>query len=226
MATQLQATAGIRGRKLRRNQIAELEAKMPSLGEMERQKAQQRMHDETMRFKRKEHSQNKAMAKKRMSMENMIAERQMGVEAAKFGFNVATSGGPTLGEIGGKVKGLFSGIGSNPMTSGYQSKLANASAVAANKTVGIPTVGQGITASQIQTGLAGTKSGFFGSMRPGAMIGGGLAGFGASRMVKGKKNRMLLGAGVGGLMSLFGGGGFDLGTTLGGALFGGLGGMV
>jgi hypothetical protein len=67
--------------------------------------------------------------------------------------------------------------------------------------------------------------GMFSGIRPGNVLGAGLAGFGASRFVKGKGKRFALGAGVGGLMSLFGsGGGNLLGAGLG-AAFGGLGGL-
>jgi len=74
-------------------------------------------------------------------------------------------------------------------------------------------------------GAAGTVSGsgFFNNLSVGSMLGGGLAGFGASKMMGGKSKikKGLLGAGVGSAMGLLGGG-----NALGGALSGGFGGLV
>jgi hypothetical protein len=237
MASQLVATSG--NRKLRRNQIAELEAKMGSLAEIQRQKTQKEMHRDTMRFKNKEFKQQKKQAKKTLAFEEEVSRREMGVEAAKFGFNVATSGsGATLGQIGSKIKSGLSGMtDATAPTSNIYSNVST-----------LPTSGRGISSPSIGRGgwkpggpgdtpaiagaVGGTASGgvgskiggFFGNLSPTRMLGAGLAGFGASRMVKGKGKRMLLGAGVGGLMSLFGGGG--LGGSIAGGLFGGLGGMI
>ena len=65
MASQLVATSG--NKRLKRDQIAELEAKMGSLKDIQAQKAQREMHRDTMRFKAKEFQQQKKQSKKTQS---------------------------------------------------------------------------------------------------------------------------------------------------------------
>jgi hypothetical protein len=223
MATQIGATAGVRGRRLKRNQIAELEAKMGSLGEIERQKMQKKMHAAEMAFQERSLAQDVKHKKKTLEMRELAAERGMGVSALKFGANMALgSEGKTLSHIGSKIKGGLAKIG----IGGSTQVSAGGAKVGSPRFGGQATAGGAVNQPGPGGAIAGTKSGFFGNLQPGSILGGGLAGFGASRMVKGKGKRMLLGAGVGGLMSLFGGGGFDLANVAGGALFGGLGGLV
>jgi hypothetical protein len=67
-----------------------------------------------------------------------------------------------------------------------------------------------------------------GDFKVSSAIGSGLAGFGAGKLLgkKGKVKKGLLGAGIGALTGMFGQGGFSLGGGLGGAMFGGLGGLL
>jgi hypothetical protein len=224
MASQLVATSG--NKRLKRDQIAELEAKMGSLKDIQAQKAQREMHRDTMRFKAKEFQQQKKQSKKTLAFQQTVAEREMGVAAAGLGFNMATSdGGATISQIGSGMKGGLQKLGfmkgGNTFTNA-QRQFADRQPISGALSVNSPTgANAGFGSSPAAQGGGG---GFFDNLQPGRILGAGLAGFGASRMVKGKGKRMLLGAGVGGLMSLFGGAG-GIGT-MGGALFGGLAGLI
>ena len=209
MASQLVSTSG--NKRLRRNQIAELEARMGSLKEIEAQKAINEMHDERMAFENKQFNQNKKMAKKTLSLQSEISKRTMGVAAANFGMNIATSKNATISQIGNRF-----GIGGGTRTTPSSPRFGGL------KTAGAQTNQPGVGSTV--PGASKAPGSFFGNLQPGQLLGSGLAGFGASRMVKGKGKRMLLGAGVGGLMSLFGGaGGYG---AAGGAMFGGLAGLI
>lgn len=231
MSLQMQRTAGLAGRKLRRRATDELEAKMPFLPQMEEQKLKKQTHADTMKLEKARLAQAEAHAqkshklkKKGLALEELTAEREMGIGALKFGANIAlNSGGTTIGEMGTKLKSGFQktfGGGGGQMQSQYSNAVKN---------VGQPKL-PGLVSTQGQGGGVGgagtsaTTGGFFSGLQPGMMLGSGLAGFGASRLVKGKGKRMLLGAGVGGLMSLFGGGGGM--TSLGSTILGGLGGLL
>jgi len=223
MASQMVATAGLSGRKLKRNQVSELEAKLPFLKQMQAQKLQKSMHADTMKLANKRLSMETKQAKKShkfkkkgMALEQLTAEREMGISAAKFGTNMVLSGkGGTLSQIGNKFGGMFGGKSASAQMRG---KLQGG--------MGQPTL-PGMIGGGGGTITAGTSGGgsFFGNLSPGNLIGSGLAGFGASRFVKGKGKRMLMGGLAGGLMSLFGGGA-SAGGALGGAIFGGLGGLL
>jgi hypothetical protein len=219
MASQIVATHGTKGRKLKRNQIAELEAKMSSLGDIQAMKVKKQMHESEMDLRNKQFAQDVKHKKKTLAFQRETEMKEMGVSAAKTGFGLVTGGGgPTLGQIGSSIKGGLSKIGLHIDAEGPTSS--------SPRFGGLKTAG-GIINQPGAGGIGGaTPSGFFSGLKPGQLLGSGLAGFGASRFVKGRGKRMLLGAGVGGLMSLFGGGGFDLGGALGGALFGGLGGLL
>ena len=202
MASQMVATSG--NRRLRRDQIAELNAKQGSLKNLLAQRQQQEFHDNKMSMQNKEFKQKKKQDKKSLALQERADMLGMGVSAAKFGFGLASNkGSTTFGEIGEKVKG---GLGSIFGSKGTSSN------------AGTPTA-SGMMAP------ASSSSGFFGDLSPGKLLGSGLAGFGASRFVKGKGKRALLGAGIGGLMSMFGGGGFSAAGFGAGAMFGGLAGL-
>ena len=76
--------------------------------------------------------------------------------------------------------------------------------------------------------FGGGKSGnFFSNMSAGSLLGGGLAGFGAAKLLGGKKSKLikgLVGAGVGAGMGLLSGGN-SLGGAISGGFSGGLGGL-
>lgn len=214
MASQIVSTAGLAGRKLRRRQTTELEAKMPFLKQIQAQKLQKQMHEDTIALQKKQLSQDASQAKKShklkkkgLALEQLTAEREMGVSAAKFGANLVMNSGSTIADTGAKLKsGLSSlGIGKTELKG--------------------PHGGTTGTGGTVTPAPSTSSTGFFGSLQPGKLLGGGLAGFGASRFVKGKGKRFMLGAAAGGLMSLFGGGA-TLGGAAGGALFGGLGGLL
>lgn len=219
MASQLVATSG--NRRLKRNQIAELEAKMPSLKGIQERKMRERMHEDEMAFKEKDFQQKKKMQKKSLALSEESSKRQMGVAAAKFGANMVLSGKhSTIGQIGTKIKGGLNKLGIGGAQSATSASNKGALSFQPPGTAGraVSTV----SGSAVKPTSGGGS--FFGNLQPGNILGSGLAGFGASRMVKGKGKRMLLGAGVSGLMSLFGGGG--LGSAGASALFGGLSGML
>lgn len=221
MASQLVATSG--NKRLRRNQIAELEAKMGSLKNIQSNKLKREMHEDTMALKEREFQQNKKMQKKSLAFQEEASRREMGVSALKFGANVAMSGNhSTIGEIGANIKGGLQNLGLMK-GGGAVASASSGGAISTGSLRHSPRKASGFGTGQTATPTA-TGGSFFGNIQPGNILGSGLAGFGASRLVKGKGKRMLLGAGVSGLMSLFGGG--SLGTVGGSALFGGLSGLL
>lgn len=193
MASQIYGVTG--NRKLKRNQQAELNARMgmlPSILAREQQDAQLAAD---RKFQNKQFKEQKNQAKKTAQFQKKQARQQFGLEAGKMGLNLAGSdmvanGGKTIGNIMDKFKG-----GTAPSDGPMRMSTS-------------PTAGSG-------------AKGYFGGMSVGGGIAGGLGGYGAATMFGGsKKKKMLIGTGAGMLTDMISGGS-GLGGALGG-LFGGL----
>lgn len=205
MASQMFGVTG--NRRLRRNQRAELNARLqqlPSILAAEQAAEQQRKDEE---FKKKQLAQEKKIAMDELKFKREESKRGFGMEMAKLGTNIGFSDmlqGRTLGTIGKDIKGLFGGGTAKESQVSFQPP---------------GTKGRAMTTSGAIKGTSGSK-GFFANMPIGSIAAGGLAGFGMGKMFgdMGKGKKLLYGGLAGAGLGLLSGG-------LSGALGGGLGGM-
>jgi len=195
MASQMFGITG--ARNLKRNQGAELNARLGLLpGILQAEQAREQMERED-KFRNRQLKQSKKQDKQSRQFQKQQNRQAFGLEAAKMGVNLSTSdllkGGPTIGNMVNKFKGTAPAPG-GPM------------GASATKPIG-------------------ASKPFMGSnLQPGVGVSGGLAGFGVGKLADGKKGKkMLFGAGAGALTGILGGGGLS-GIMSGGigGLFGGL----
>ena len=188
MPNQLSAVSG--NRRLRRNQIAELNARQALLPQIITNKQRQEdivREEELSDIQIGQFNRQHKLNKRALSTQRRAGEVGMGLEAAKFGFNIGNRyGGTTVGNVRDSTSKLFSGGNS--------------------------------------IGTNASQGGFLNNLSIGSAIGGGLAGFGAAKMLGKKKSKItkgLVGAGTGALMGLLSGGG--LSSAISGAFGGGFG---
>lgn len=203
----IRQTGAISGGSRRRNQIAELNARQAFLPQIianqqrqegivredELNKIQQSQFARQHGLSEREFAFQQSAARKSRQAADRASEVGFGLEAAKLGTTISSRfGNKSFGQVGQDAKGLF-GFGS----------------------------GAGGAAGKF-TGSGGGVGNFLGNLSIGSTLGGGLAGFGAAKLLGKKKSKAtkgLVGAGVGAALGLLGGG-----NALGGALSGGFGG--
>jgi len=199
MASQLRRVT--RDPRLRRNQEAELQARMRFLPQIMANKASKRIEaKQDAQFEKSigvEYDKLR-LQKKRDKLQKRAEEAGMGLEAAKFGTGFAFS------ELGKNTVGGLVGAGKSLISPG-SAKTSPTKSSGALKTIG--------------------------SMTTGSIVGSGLTGFGVGRLIGGsKKKRAIGGALAGGLMSLLSGNSSNwkgAGTNFGlGSLLGGIGGLL
>lgn len=228
MASQLVATTG--NRRLRRDQNADVNARMGYLPQMaglaqEKELAEKRMamDEKRLAFEEKRGEQQLSHQKEQLAFEEEAEKKRFGLEIAKLGIGAMGSG------VLGDVMGLF-GFGNNETT--------NATGAV---DPGDSPVGGGATLSP--AGSTGMFSGSIGDIAGNVLstgLGSGLLGFGAGSLFS---EGGAMGAGIGalagmapgiisGLGSFFGTegatlmGSMDFGKIFTGGLFGGLGGFA
>jgi len=175
MASQMYGVTG--QRKMKRNQGAELNARLQLLPSIIAAKQDKEQLAADTKFKNKSLRQEKNIAKKTSKFQKKQSKQAFGMEAGKLGLNLATSdllqdGGTQIGNIMNKFKSTPA-----PAPNGPPAK------------------------------IQGQKQGYFSGLSIGGGLAGGLGGYGAASMYGGgKTKKMLIGAGAGGLMGLLGGG--------------------
>ena len=195
--------------KRKRDQIAELNARQSLLPQMMANKQRQEdliRYEETQKLQTDQWDKDYALAEDRQAWARKSYKKTqnatdranrvgMGLEASKLGLNINQQyGGKTIGDTGLNANSLFSKSPNTANTAVDQWSY--------NKDAG----GAGSAINEFQVG---------------SFVGGGLTGYGASRLVDKKKKgkRFALGAGAGALAGFLSGG-------AGGALAGGIGGAL
>jgi hypothetical protein len=183
-----QLTAVSNNLRLRRNQIAELNARQDRLPEIianQQRQADLIRADEMKNLQIDQWDREHKFAKKARRAGDRASEVGLGLEAGKLGLSASRNyGGTTFGQLGSKAKNLFSSTSSTP----------------------------------------GSSPGFWGNMTPGSLVSGGLAGFGASKIMGGKNKFKKAGMGLaaGSILGLLSGGS----NPFSGAASGGIGGLI
>lgn len=209
MASQIIATTG--NRRLRRNQSAELNARLGYLPQMAAMKQEKEIAEKNLAFQEKQMRQNQKMREKELEFQEGAEKKQFGLEIAKLGMTGLSSG------VLGDVAGMFGFGGDEP-----------SNVAAAN--IGAKGGPSDPLMSVAKPGIMGT----IGGMLPSA-LGGAALGFGASSLLGGGTKGMLAGGlagalpgilgGIGGMFGGQGAAGFDFSKILSGGLGGILGGL-
>lgn len=236
MAYQMGVVTG--NKRLRPNQLADLNARLsylPQTMAAESEAAYQKAQISNMEETNKINQQKLGLDTERLGLETKrfgLDEQRFGLDekglalqeqSAAFG-QKATQKGLDLKERSEAMQTGVSaaGLGFNLFGKDFGTLGSNLSKVG----IGIGT-GSGEKQPYVPGGVGQVKEsgGFWSDMPIASSLAGGLAGFGASRMVptKNKFAKVGIGAGVGALTGFFGGGG--AGGAIGGGLLGGLGGL-
>lgn len=197
MASQLGVVTG--NKRLRPNQLADLNARLAYLPQMLSTESQENFQEEQI---------------KNMKASNELDQQRYGLESSSAAFQQkATKKGMDLKERSEEIAtGIGgAGLGFNIMSSpGLKGSLGES----VNK-----------FGSSLGMGEPVKTGSFWNEITVGASLAGGLMGFGASRLApKNKFLRFGVGAGVGALSGFFGGGG--AGDSAAGGILGGIGGLL
>ena len=178
MASQLQRVT--RGRGMRQDQIAQLNARLRLLPQM--QAAKER--NEAIEMNKAQFNKQYSLQKRGLEAQKRAQEATMGLEAAKLGMTAATSdvGAKTIGGAIGKIPGL----GSAGTSGGFLNNITVGSALGGGLA--------GFGAARLAGGKSKTKRAMYG------MGAGALMGFLGSKAGSG-----LAGAGTGAVTGLLGG---------------------
>lgn len=200
MASQIKRVTGDR-RIGARKQTAAIRGQLSQISGIMAAKQAKQIAEKQIAMDKARLAEEKRQYKKNLALERRSGEVELGMTAAKAGHGALASG---LGGFGDVTFNSF--FGSSGTAGGAKSGAVMAA----------------------RTGTGGSWYSGLGDFKLSSGIGSGLVGFGAGKLLGGKNKlkKIGLGMGVGALAGMFGQGGFSLGGAMGGAAFGGLGGLL